>query len=755
MIAWNSPSIRLLATIILLVSGVVALAQDSENGQRNQGAAPADKSDRYLDEIIVVGSRRRELLQNVGLAISSSEPEELVTAGLVTLENAIDYAAGVHFIGEGDWGLGTVLMRGVTQEGSTPVVAIYVDDVPLTPEVPYVWAQARMFDGMLGDIERVEFIKGPQGTLYGAAAVGGVIRYVTRDPSLEVASGRVAVDLSNTAHGEWNERYKIYGSLPIAKGRLAIAVTGMYAVQGGYLDRINPVSGSVEQDINPYDLTAGSVTGLWRVSDATSLKFLASRYESDFMHGRQGVNYDYPSLTPTYGYYTTDKPSWPGTITFDTYAATLNIDFDWASLTCVTALSGYDDREQFDVTRAFGELIDEEVGTPPGTNTVPIAIQNEAKKRTQELRLTSDDNDALEWQAGIYFADIDTYLLQNSFSVPSGYHLFSFDTPTKYRELALYGNLTWFLRPDLDITLGARYSRIEMSVIDRAGGLLGAGDPDSEMISTGEVDDRVPTLLLGARWRPSSESSIYLRFANGYRPAVPATFQPVETDEQRLDAVARSDNLWSYEIGAKGSWLDGKLGYDVALWAIDWDDFQALVTVNSITTVGNSESGISAHGFEAGLRYRPIDEFEIDLSVGYAESTLDDDAPTLGGLKGDRSRYLPRWTGSLRGKYEFPFAGFDGSVSAGLRYVGSYPTAYSSGVPGCGCALNFPVDDYILLDGSVTLATERYGFTLYTTNLLDDTGLASAGAEDVFSNQLASGASVRPRIIGAYVWTNF
>ncbi len=752
-----SLSVRLFATTIFLASGVVAIAQGSENepGQRNPESAPAEQSDQSIDEIIVVGSKRRELLQDVGLAISTIEPEELVTAGLVTLEDAIDYTAGVHYKGDGNWGLGTVFMRGVTQESSTPVVAIYVDDIPLTPEVPYIWAQIRLFDGMLGDIERVEVIKGPQGTLYGAGAVGGVIRYVTRDPSLEKASGRVALDLSNTAHGDWNERYKFYGSLPIVGDRLAIAVTGMYADQGGYLDRIDPVSGSIERDINPFDLGAGSVTGLWQVSDTTRLKFLASRYESDFAHRTQGVNYDYPSLTPTYGYYITDGPSTPGTMTFDAFAATLNVDFDRASLTYVTALTGSDDREMLDVTSAFGGLIDGEVGAPPGTNTVPITIDAEAEKRTHELRLISDDNDTLEWLAGVYFADVDADMLQNSFSVPSGYHLFTFDIPQKYRELALYGNLTWFLRPDLDITLGARHSDFETRLRSRNAGLLGAGDPDGEVILVGKIDDRVTTWLLGARWRPSSNSSIYFRFANGYRPAVPRVVLPGETNEQGSDSLAKSDELWSYEIGAKGSRLDGKLEYDVALWAINWNDFQAIVIVNSLANIGNSESGISAHGFEAALRYRLSDALEIDASIGYADSRLDNDAPTLGGLEGDRSRYLPRWTGSLRGKYELPSEGFNASVSTGLRYVGSYPTAYSSGVPGCGCALNFPVDASILLDGNLTLATERYGFSLYATNLLDDTGLASASAGDVFSNQLASGASVRPRTIGIYLRTDF
>ncbi|MEJ2257538.1 MAG: TonB-dependent receptor, partial [Woeseiaceae bacterium] len=740
-------------TTILLVFGVTALADDAENGQGNPESTSAEEeSDQYLDEIVVIGSRRRELLQEVGLAISSVEPEEFVTDGLVMLEDAIDYTAGVHFTGEGNWGLGKVFMRGVTQESSTPVVAVYVDDVPLTPEVPYVWAQIRMFDGMLGDIERVEFIKGPQGTLYGASAVGGVIRYVTRDPSLDEASGRVAVDLSNTAHGEWNERYKFYGSLPIVEDRLAIAATGMYGDQGGYLDRIDPASGWVEHDINPFDLVAGSVSVLSRVSDASSLKLLASRHESDFAHGTQGVNYDYPSLTPTYGYYTTDAPSAPGTITFDIYAATLNVDLDWASVTYVTALTGYDDREWLDVTPAFGEFVDEEVGAPPGTNTLPITIHAEVEKRTHEFRLTSDDNDALEWLTGIYFAGVETDLSQHSFSVPSGYHLFTFEIPSKYRELALYGNLTWFLRPDLDITLGARYSDIEMRVQSRNAGLLGAGDPDSEVFFAGEIDDRVTTMLLGARWRPNSESSFYLRFANGYRPAVPRLALPGEVNS---DSLAKSDDLRSYELGTKGTSLDGNLGYDIALWAVDWNDFQAIVKVNSIATVGNSESDISARGFEADFRYRPNNEFEIDLSIGYADSRLDDDAPTIGGLEGDRLRYLPRWTGSLRGKYKFPLAGFDASVGAGLRYVGSYPTAYSSGVPGCGCELNFPVDDYVLVDGNMTMAAERYGLSLYATNLLDDTGLASAGAADAFSNQLASGASVRPRTIGVYLWTNF
>jgi outer membrane receptor protein involved in Fe transport len=752
--------IRSIVTIIFLILGTVAAGQDSKGAEQDSKSDKKEQSDRPIEEILVVGSRRSELLQEVGLAISLIEPEKLVTAGLVTLEDAVDYEAGVHFIGEGNWGHGTVFMRGATQEGSTPVTAIYIDDVPLTPEVPSAWAQIRLFDGMLGDIERVEVVKGPQGTLYGASAVGGVIRYVTRDPSLDKASGRVAVDVSNTAHGEWNTRYKLNGSLPIVKDRLAIGVTGMYADQGGYLDRIDPASGTIEQDINSFDLTAGSLTGLWRIAANTSLKVRTSRYESDSTHFLQDVNYDYPSFVPTYGFYTTDALPSPGTTLFEAYSATLNRDLDWASLTYVIALASFNDSAELDWTPEFGEFIDGEVGSPPGTNTVPVTVHPQADKRIQELRLVSAENNSLEWLAGIYFTDVDTGNLQQAFGTPSGYHLFTFDFPSDYRELAVYGNVTWFLRPDLDITLGTRQSDLEYTEINHYSGLLGAGDPDSEVFFGGSVHDRVATFLLGARWRPSSESSIYLRFANGYRPPVAGLAPLVDADAQANNETSepdsvKSDDLWSYEIGAKGTWQDGKLGYDVAVWTIDWNDFQAYVVTDAITGIGNSESVLSAYGFEAALRYRPTDQLEIDGSIGYAESSLDDDAPTLGALEGERSLHLPKWTGSLRGAFEFTLARFDGSVSAGLRYIGSYPTAYRSAVPGCGCALNFPVDDYLLLDGSLTLSTDRYGFTLYGTNLLDEYALATARAQDVFDNQFAYGANVRPRTIGVYLWTNF
>ncbi|MBL4803159.1 MAG: TonB-dependent receptor plug domain-containing protein, partial [Emcibacter sp.] len=170
----------------------------------------ADADILAFDEIIVTASRRAQALQDVPASITTVNPVEFTNSGLTSIGDIIEYTPGFNINrGNGQRGRGSITARGVGQQGATAVVAVYVDDIPMTSNSGFADGGAMFFDGLLGDIERVELIKGPQGTLFGATAIGGAIRYITKKPALSEMRGGGSVNLSDTKRGGFNQIYSV------------------------------------------------------------------------------------------------------------------------------------------------------------------------------------------------------------------------------------------------------------------------------------------------------------------------------------------------------------------------------------------------------------------------------------------------------------------------------------------------------------------------------------------------------------------
>jgi len=478
-------------------------------------------------------------------------------------------------------------------------------------------------------------------------------------------------------------------------------------------------------------------------------------YETD-LGSVPNIDLNFPDGSPLYGDYLTDDPALPQTLEYDNYAVTLNVDFGWANFTSVTAHVEYVNDVFQDATPDLGGLVDLFTGSVPGTNSVPVPLKATSEKLVQEFRLTSPASEQLEWILGAFYTDEDTTNDQSAIAQPTGFNLFDVAFPSVYEELALFGNLTWYVTPEFDLTFGARYSDNSLTLDARFAGLLATGDPNGEVLFGEKIDDTVGTYLFGARWRPSEQLSLYVRAASGYRPAsvnLPI-FDPF-TGENLVEPLVDADELWSYEVGAKGGSADGSLSYDMALWYIQWDEFQASVVINGIGTGGNAQASVEASGFEGSFTWRPTDPVSVQMAVSYTDSGLDADDPSLSAEKGERSRLLPDWTASMRVAYQFQLAGFDGQVGGGLRHVGGFNTAYRSGVIGSGGIINTPVDAYTLLDFDASLSTDRYNIGLYATNLTDEYDFSDLTARDSFGAIPFTGLLVKPRTVGVRVGLTF
>jgi len=709
-----------------------------------------------LDEIIVTASRRSQKLQDVAMSMASVDPEKFIATGLTSIEDVIDYTPGVNFNTDGSAGSGNISVRSVTQSGPIAVTAIYIDDVPVTSSTPFAFGGDLFLDGLMDDLERVEIIKGPQGTLYGASSMGGIIRYISKNPALEETRGRASVDISSTKEGGITQLYRAMVSTPIVEDKIGFTVSGFYNDQAGFIDRLDPTTLALaEEDYNTAEIYGMSAAAFVKFSEATSLK-LSAMYQTTKSRGNDLVRFtvanpDNIVLVPENGKFEVADVE-PGSreIEYKKADMTFKHAFDWGEFVSVTGYAKYSNPERSDLITGNEALADFIAGSPPGTSTgLPLISAAESEKFIQEFRLSSANNDTFEWQTGLFYTKDKTDNVQSLIVEPQGVVLTDVSFPSEYVEKAAFANVTYYLTPDFDVTAGLRYSDTSLDANFNFAGLL-----VDAFVANPSVDDDVLTYLFNARWRVQEDMSLYARIASGYRPAwVNVPILDVVTG-QASSSVVNSDSLWSYEVGAKGSLLDGKFTYDVALWAMTWDDFQASIELNGLSTGGNAGVSQSSHGLEGTFNALLTDQLRVQATAAYTKSKIDEDSVGLSAAADERTPSLPKWTASLQATYDYTIGSdIDAAVGFGVRYVGKYNTDYlgdaSRGI-GFGLTRQFPIEEVVLADLNANFTKDNFTLTLYATNLFNNYTFGTGGVSlDGFGNTSAGASVVTPRTIGA------
>lgn len=710
-----------------------------------------------LEEVLVTASRRVQALQDVPMAITALRPDNFTAIGLTELSDIVGYTPGFNYsnrLGRPGGG-GTLTARGVGQQGGTPVVGVYVDDVPLSNNGPYANGEFA-FDGLLGDIERVELLKGPQGTLYGATSIGGAVKYVTRKPALEDFRGTAKVTLSSTTSGGFNKIFSGNISTPLVTDKVGITLAGFYEDNAGFVDNVEAGTGNlIRENMDSYDRYGVSGDFYVRFSGRFDFRARVLHQSSDF-DGMSRASLDPNTLEPIHGAY--DSLLALGTNQLEnTYAAgTLEYRFDWATVTSTSSYVKDSLATVTDLTTLLSGPADFFSGSAPGTTTaVPFTDDTGSEKFVQEVRMTSEASDAVEWIVGLYYAEEDTSKFQTITAEPTGFNLYTSDGPSSYLEYAAFGNLTYYFTPEFDVTAGARISRSEMDVASDSSGPFGAGVP-----TVSEIKSTVDTWMFAARYRPSDALSLYARAASGYRSA-PAALPLVDPlTGQTIQPLVAPDTLWSYEVGAKGEAADGRLSYELALWYVDWSNFQARVIFNGFSVFGNAESGITAKGIEGSVTLNPTDNFSITSNVAYSNSSLNEDEPTLDGLKGQQVVFVPKWTVSTQARYGFTaFGDLPAHIGGGFRYTGGTRSDFTDGgafIPGVSdgvdgpfdSAFNIPTDARFLVDLNAGFLWQNLSLNIFVTNLFNKTAYSSTFGRNVDGVLEATGVPIRPRTIG-------
>lgn len=679
------PSYR--STLFLAISGALAWAGAMSPAIAAEAAAeaavpaaPADAgaSPTTLDTVVVTANKRSENVREIAASISVVGERQLENIGASSLADYASLIPGLQVQDGGAPGLTTVALRGISPLSSGATVATYIDEVPVGSSGVYQSANSLSLDLLPYDINRVEVLRGPQGTLYGAGAIGGLLKYVTRAPEVSGDEFRIGAGYGAVDNGDTAWKVRLGASVPLKQDRLGLRISFARNELPGYID--NQVDG--RKDINGGEQIGARAALLWDgdVVDV-NLGFLEQRIRAD---GRANVALDPDTQAPLFGD-TTDRFWQPQPFSKDLRLTSLSVDWDlgWGDLVSATGWSHTDTLDQIDATIQFGEVANLLLGLPdPGSSYVRYTF--DLDKFTQELRLTSKGGGRFEWMVGGFYTKEDANQNQNVWlgqldgsPLPSPYdEMFStlavIALPSTYKEVALFANGSWRINDRFKIDAGIRQARNDQWFSQNVseGILAPIGD------APGESSEDVFTWSLSPQFKLADEVMVYARVATGYQPGGPNVALP------GIPPQVDSSMLTSYELGLKSQFAERRVQMDVTAFRIDWDDVQVASSFNGIGGLVNGGAATS-QGVELSSLFRATDNLQFGLNAAYTDATVKNDfEPTIipqdgfdvvlnTGLAGDRMPYAPRWSWSATAEYAFVTSGgYSGQVGAAYRWVG-------------------------------------------------------------------------------------
>ncbi|WP_114954947.1 TonB-dependent receptor [Sphingosinicella terrae] len=705
-----------------------------------QAGAPSDSAGAEEEVILVTAQKREEDVQDVPASISVVGGEALVRSGATQIQDFAGYVPGLHGENRGTAGGTRVALRGISPLGANATVGVYVDDAPVGSATPYTESGDFTVDLLPYDLARIEILRGPQGTLYGASTIGGLIKYVTVAPDLDDFSGRVGAELFGIRHGG-EAGYAVQGmvNVPLVEDRLAVTASLAHRSTPGWIDNVQ----TGERDQNGYEQTGGRLSLLWRPAEAFTVRLSALYQELDqdsvsttaqsaagvpVGNGRSNFNY----------------VAEPFRSEFEYYSATLDYDLGPATLSSTTSFSRIERFERVDASRIFGILFPLLTGgaVPPGVT--PFDNRITLDKWTEEVRLTSASGGRFEWMAGFFYTGEEALneqlvfaLDQDLVPIPGLDPLATVAIPSTYDEYALFANATFRITDRFRVTGGLRWAHNDQTFRQvSAGAIVPAAD------RPGESSEGVWTYSLSPQFHFTEDMMVYARVANGYRPGGPNVVVP------GLPATVDADRVTNYELGFKTRLADPALSIDVALFRMDWTDIQVPIQSGGIGGLGNGGTARS-QGIEAALSIEPAPGLTFGANGAYTDSELTQDAPGVGGLAGDRLPNIPKFSGSLTADYSFrPGPRTEARIGAGLRHVGRRLSAVESNPLAVGVSAYTALD----LNASVTL-DDRFTLRAFARNLTGSEGPSSRTLIADGLNQPAyiNAVPLQPRTIGLAV----
>ena len=731
------------SAIAALMASTGALAQD------RTASAAADEN-----EIVVTAQKREQLLVDVPQSVTAVSGAELEHQQAVSFKDYLKLVPGLQLT-QSTPGFGRLVLRGVNTGGVASTVAVYQDETTFGSSSGLVNGAILAGDFDTFDVARIEVLRGPQGTLYGANALGGILKFVTKLPDTTKFEARGRASVETTKGGDESYMGSAVVNVPVSS-MLAVRASGFYRDIGGFIDSIGTGGSDVDRNINSSKSYGGRVSALFKPSDDLSIQLSAYLQNLD-VDASDGVDASITTGKALYGGLTQSQFSPEASdIRYRVYSGVVNYDFGFANLVSATSYSTLRQTFRGDLTPAFGPLIQAVLGVP---NDFFQDQTTQVKRLTQEVRLQSPESDSFEWLLGGYYTR-ERGLIDQNFTAATpgtitpiaGLPLLGLARVTShYSEYAGFANATVHLGARFDVNFGGRYSHNRQSADQASDGIL-AGGPS--VLPTARSSENVFTYSVSPKIKFGKKTAIYARVAKGFRPGGPNVLPPAAPAALR---TYNSDSLISYELGIKSETSDGTFSIDAAAFHIDWKNIQVFGVISNFGLNFNGGKAKS-DGFEFTATVRPTRGLSFSANGAYTDAKLKDDTPAqVGGLSGDSLPYTPKYSISLNSDYKWALGGdTEAYLGASVRTLSRQTAAFNAGFRAAN-GRQPSIPSYSVLDLRAGVDFGRFTLEVYAKNLLDSAGKTSLelGAPPNVPFGQANAGVIRPRTLGITLGAGF
>jgi outer membrane receptor protein involved in Fe transport len=774
---------------VLCGAVAAALATMAGPAARAQTRPQSDE----IEVVKVTAQKRKEDPAKVAMSISAVTGNQLQAEHVKDFTDLTRVVPNISFTaasGNGGAGPGTenIEIRGISSTAGAATVGIYLGDVSITVGNVYTMGTV---EPKFFDIDRVEVLRGPQATLYGASSMGGTIKFVPNEPDLKEREFTTYGELSNTKGGSPNYAANMVANFPLIPDELALRIGVQAQHTGGYIKQVDGDGNVLANDINKISDQEARIALKWK--PIRSLTITPSLYYQKVdAKDIAAFNLELPN------YQAQKQVREPSKDTLLTPSVTVNWDLGPFDLTSATSYferkfdrtqngSAYNSyslstflTSTADGGKAPPELIDAIAGLPSA-----VYLNNQVRQVSQEFRLASHPYDAAvspwTWLAGTYFSNQHTNIIENDpiFGVTDTFKSFGFDIadpdllpdarPGQFpndnsfagafhfreKQTSIFGELNYYFTPAVHATVGARYLKADTTLDQRNGNYLaGAGNNSSFATSS-----KAFTPKYALTWEVDPANTVYTSVAKGFRLGGNNIYVPPTTCSQDLETngltkgpdTYASDSLWSYEVGSKSRFLNNRVSVNADVFYVKWKNIQQGVYLPTCAYTYNANAGdATSKGFEFDIKAKPLPGLTLTASAGYVKAELSNDKGIengiVGAVAGAQIQGVPKYNAAFNAVYNFAVFGDKSAfVMGGMQWVGASKGSLNPE------QTDYERPAYHTTDFSTGMSFDRYNVSLFVKNAFDtDTVIQHPQVASI-----VQGYRLAPRSIGVSLAAKF